>query len=284
VIDCTFGQGGHSTLILDRIGPSGRLLAIDRDPAAVEWGKNLASSSGAEFQIRQANFDQVDLLVQDARITRVDGAILDLGFSSVQVDDGQRGLSFRTDGPLDMRLDPAAPESAADILNNRSQVELTKIIRQLGEERWASRIAERIVRDRPLSSTMELVKVVEGAIPRGAWPRDISVATRTFQAIRIAVNDELGSIERALPKLGQLLSPGGRLVVISFHSLEDRIVKTFMAQESRDCICPPVQPVCQCGHLATLKVLTRKPVRPTLEEVARNPRARSAKLRAAQKL
>jgi 16S rRNA (cytosine1402-N4)-methyltransferase len=183
-----------------------------------------------------------------------------------------------------MRMDPAGPVTAARIVNQYDEAEIERILRTYGEERWARRIAQFIVARRPLHTTGDLARAVEAAIPRKAWPRDIHVATRTFQGLRIAVNDELGEIESGLKAALQILNPGGRMATISFHSLEDRLVKSFFIVESKDCICPPQQPVCTCGHRASLRILTRRPVRPSAEEVASNPRARSSRLRVAQKL
>ena len=213
-----------------------------------------------------------------------DMVLFDFGISSTQVDDPDRGFSFRADGPLDMRMDPTSRLTAARVVNDSDVVELERIIREYGEERWARRIAQFIVARRPLRTTRDLAAAVEAAIPRQAWPRDIHVATRTFQAVRIAVNDELGEIETGLRAALTTLKPGGRMATISFHSLEDRLVKSFFNVESKDCICPPQQPVCTCGHRATLRIVTRHPLRPSDEEVAANPRARSSKLRVAEKI
>ena len=210
--------------------------------------------------------------------------LFDFGLSSTQIDDPARGFSFRADGPLDMRMDPTSELTAAQVVNTYDEAQLERILRDYGEERWARRIAQFIVVRRPLRTTRDLANAVEAAIPRKAWPRDINVATRTFQAIRIAVNDELGEIETGLRAALMTLKPGGRMATISFHSLEDRLVKSFFNVESKDCICPPQQPVCTCGHRATLRIVTRHPVRPSEEEVAANPRARSARLRVAEKL
>ena len=220
----------------------------------------------------QNGFDGADLI------------LFDFGLSSNQIDDPERGFSFQSEGPLDMRMDPGAGLSAAKLLNESDVREIERIIREFGEERWARRIAQFIVARRPLRTTRDLAQAVEAAIPRGAWPRDINVATRTFQGLRIAVNDELGEIEAGLRAALLTLKPGGRMATISFHSLEDRLVKSFFNVESKDCICPPQQPVCTCGHRASLRIVTRRPVRPTDEEVATNPRARSARLRVAEKI
>ena len=210
--------------------------------------------------------------------------LFDFGLSSTQIDDPSRGFSFRGEGPLDMRMDPNSKLTAAQIVNEYDLAEIERILRQYGEERWARRIAQFIVARRPLRTTRDLSQAVEAAIPRRAWPRDIHVATRTFQGLRIAVNDELEEIEQGLRAALSTLKPGGRMATISFHSLEDRLVKSFFNVESKDCICPPQQPVCTCGHRATLRIITRHPVRPSEEEMTANPRARSARLRVAEKL
>ena len=227
-----------------------------------------------------------DLAAIAAR-TGFDGAdliLFDFGISSTQLDAPERGFSFRGEGPLDMRMDVTSELTAERIVNTFEPSEIERIIRSYGEERWARRIAQFIVARRPLRTTRDLASAVEAAIPRKAWPRDINVATRTFQGLRIAVNDELGEIEAGLQAALSTLKPGGRMATISFHSLEDRLVKSFFNVESKDCICPPQQPVCTCGHRATLRIITRRPVRPSEEEVTANPRARSARLRVAEKL
>jgi 16S rRNA (cytosine1402-N4)-methyltransferase len=220
----------------------------------------------------KAGFDKADLI------------LFDFGISSTQLDAAERGFSFRGEGPLDMRMDETSTLTAEQIVNKFDVSEIERILRTYGEERWARRIAQFIVARRPLRTTRDLSQAVEAAIPRKAWPRDINVATRTFQGLRIAVNDELNEIEAGLRAALSTLNPGGRMATISFHSLEDRLVKSFFNVESKDCICPPQQPVCTCGHRATLRIVTRRPVRPSDEEVAANPRARSARLRVAEKL
>jgi len=220
----------------------------------------------------RAGFGEADLI------------LFDFGISSTQLDAPERGFSFRGEGPLDMRMDETSTLTAEQIVNRFDPSEIERILRSYGEERWARRIAQYIVARRPLRTTRDLAQAVEAAIPRKAWPRDIHVATRTFQGLRIAVNNELDEIEAGLKAALSTLKPGGRMATISFHSLEDRLVKSFFIVESKDCICPPQQPVCTCGHRATLRIITRRPVRPSEEEVAANPRARSAKLRVAEKL
>jgi 16S rRNA (cytosine1402-N4)-methyltransferase len=284
MVDGTVGLGGHARLVLERIGPDGRLLGIDRDDVALDEARSRLAGLRPPPVLRRGDFGDLAAIAREAGFDAVDGVLLDLGVSSPQLDDPGRGFSFRNDGPLDMRMDRRAALTAERVVNDLPQRELADLIRRLGEERWAARIAEFVVRRRPLRTTRDLAGAVEAAVPRAAWPRDIHPATRTFQAVRMHVNDELGSLERGLRGALEILSGGGRLVVIAFHSLEDAAVKRFLAQEARDCVCPPQQPVCTCGHRAQLRILTRKPLRPTPEEVDANPRSRSARLRAAERI
>ncbi len=283
-IDCTLGQAGHARQILERITPGGRLLGIDRDPHAVEAARVALAQYGSSAVTVQGRFSELRSISAQNGFDQADLVLFDFGLSSNQIDDPERGFSFRADGPLDMRMDPAAPVTAANIVNESNVREIERILREYGEERWARRIAQFIVARRPLRTTRDLAQAVEAAIPKAAWPRDINVSTRTFQGLRIAVNDELGEIEAGLRAALTTLKPGGRMATISFHSLEDRLVKSFFNVESTDCICPPQQPVCTCGHRATLRIVTRRPVRPSEAEVAANPRARSARLRVAEKI
>jgi 16S rRNA (cytosine1402-N4)-methyltransferase len=278
------GQAGHARQILERITPGGRLLGIDRDPNAVEAARVALARYGSEVVIVQGRFSELASISASNGFEGADLVLFDFGLSSNQIDDPERGFSFQSEGPLDMRMDPAAPVTAATIVNKSDVRELERIIREYGEERWARRVAQFIVARRPLRTTRDLAEAIEAAVPRAAWPRDINVSTRTFQGLRIAVNDELGEIEAGLRAALTTLKPGGRMATISFHSLEDRLVKSFFNVESKDCICPPQQPVCTCGHRATLRIVTRRPVRPSEEEVAANPRARSSRLRVAEKL
>jgi 16S rRNA (cytosine1402-N4)-methyltransferase len=284
VVDGTVGLGGHARLILERVGPSGRLLGIDRDDVALEVARERLATGEPALLLRRGDFRDVVAIAAECGLGRVDGVLLDLGVSSPQLDDPGRGFSFRQDGPLDMRMDRRAPLTAERAVNSLPQRELADLIRRLGEERWAARIAQFVVARRPLRTTRDLAAAVEAAVPRAAWPRDIHPATRTFQAIRMHVNDELGSLEVGLRGALEILSTDGRLVVIAFHSLEDAVVKRFLALESRDCVCPPQQPVCTCDHRAAVRILTRKPLRPSPDEVAANPRSRSARLRAAERV
>jgi len=277
-------MAGHARQILERILPGGRLLGIDRDPEAVRAGRTALEPFGPAATVVQGSFGNLAELAPEAGFARADLILFDFGISSAQLDDPERGFGFRSEGPLDMRMDPGSDLTAARIVNQYDESAIERILREYGEERWARRIAKFIVARRPLRTTRDLASAVEAAIPRNAWPRDINVATRTFQGIRIAVNDEIGEIESGLKAALQILNPGGRMATISFHSLEDRPVKSFFIVESKDCICPPQQAVCTCGHRASLRIVTRKPVRPSAEEVAANPRSRSAKLRVIEKI
>ena len=277
-------MAGHARQILERISPGGRLLGIDRDPEAVRAGRLALEAYGPALTVVQGSFGDLGRLAPEAGFARADLILFDFGISSVQLDDPLRGFGFRSEGPLDMRMDPTSELTAARIVNQYREPDIERILREYGEERWARRIAQFIVARRPLRTTRDLAQAVEAAIPRNAWPRDINVATRTFQGIRIAVNDEIAQIESGLRAALEILNPGGRMATISFHSLEDRPTKSFFIVESKDCICPPQQAVCTCGHRATLRIITRRPVRPGAEEVAANPRARSARLRVIEKL
>jgi 16S rRNA (cytosine1402-N4)-methyltransferase len=276
-LDCTAGYGGHAALVTERLGSNGRVILVDRDARAVQA---LSERFGDLVEIiHESYLDAAKRLLEDG--TLVDMILLDLGVSSPQIDNAERGFSFKADAPLDMRMDQSQSLTAAEVVNHTHVRELERIIREYGEEPKARAVARVIVANRPFTSTGQLAKVVRRAALREV---DIDNATRTFQAIRIEVNAELQQLEEALPVLAKLLVPGGRLAVISFHSLEDRIVKQFFDQESRDCICPPKQPICTCGHVASLVKLTPKPITADSNEIAINPRARSAKLRAAEKI
>lgn len=281
-IDGTLGAGGHAFGILETSSPDGLLLGLDRDPEALVQAGSLLRVFGPRALLRQGSFGALTSIAEQAGWSNVQGVLLDLGMSSMQLEDPSRGFSFQRDGPLDMRFDRSQSLSAADLVNQTSERELADILVRFGEEPRARRIARAIVAVRPLESTAELAKAVAGAL-RGRRPR-IHPATRTFQALRIAVNDELTVLEAGLEQAVDLLRPGGRVVVVAFHSLEDRIVKGYFRRESQDCICPPEQPVCTCGHQARLKILTRRPTQPTEQEVLANSRARSAKMRVAERL
>jgi len=279
-VDGTVGGGGHAEAILARSFPDGRLLGLDRDPAALAVAGRRLAPFGERVTLRHGSFAHLTALAEG--FAPADGVLLDLGLSSLQLADPARGFAFSQEGPLDMRFDPTAGgPTAADLVNGLSVKELTSLLYRYGEERQARRIAEAIVAARPLHTTAELARVVEGVTGRR---RRIHPATRTFQALRIAVNWELEALEAVLPQALDLLRPGGRLVVIGFHSLEDRIVKRFLRQEARDCICPPESPTCTCEHQARVRILTKRPVRPEPAEVEANPRARSARLRAVEKI
>lgn len=283
-IDCTLGGGGHTLAIWEAIQPGGRILAIDRDRAAVDAAKVRFAGLEAAPVLVQGDFAELTAVALGAGFGSPDMVVFDLGISSDQLDSAERGFSFQAPGPLDMRMDQGQPLTAEQVLNRLPERELAVQIRRLGDERWAARIAAFIVQRRPLASTLDLRQAVEAAVPRAAWPRDIHPSTRTFQAIRMLVNRELESLGAGLQEATQLLPPGGRMAAISFHSLEDSTVKSHFIAESKDCLCPPQQPVCTCAHRATLRILTRKPVRPSAAELAANPRSRSAKLRVAQRL
>jgi len=280
-IDATVGTGGHAWGILAASEPGGRLLGIDLDPHVLAWTRKRLAVFGDRAILVQGNFTQLASIASARGFTAVDGILFDLGLSSVQLAAPERGFSFQREGPLDMRFDPSGPVTAFDLVNKLGERELSDLLRQYGQERYARRIARAIVEARPLQSTIQLASLIEKVVGRR---ERIHPATRTFQALRIAVNDELSALAKALPQALDLLAPGGRLAVISFHSLEDRIVKQFFSQEARDCICPPDVPVCVCGHRARLRIVTRHPIRPSEEEVAANPRSRSARLRVAIKM
>lgn len=281
-IDATAGEGGHSQAILQAADPGGQVLALDADQEAVAVASGRLSGYGESFLAVNVNFREIRTTALRYDFVPVHGVLFDLGVSSLQLDREARGFSFRRADPLDMRFSIHQRMTAADVVNSYSQDELADLIFHLGEDRAARRIASAIVRNRPLETSLELAEVVEKASPRrGAR---IHPATRTFQAIRIAVNDELSALETALRQAVSLLGHGGRLAVISYHSLEDRIVKNFFRRESSDCICPPGSPVCICDHEATLKMLTRKPAGPGEKEISSNPRSRSARLRSAERI
>ena len=285
-LDGTVGGGGHARLVLDASAPDGRLVGLDRDTDALKQAGKVLALYGERALLLHGNFSEAPELLAAAGISAVDGILLDLGVSSYQLDEGSRGFSFRIEAPLDMRMDASDGETATDVVNSAPEEELARIFREYGEERWARRIARRIVavrRQTPLSTTRQLAELVRDAVPGGNVPGRIHPATRVFQALRIHVNRELDHLADGLERGLELLRPGGRLVVISFHSLEDRIVKRFLQGESRECICPPRMPICTCNHRPRLELLTRKGVRATETEVADNPRARSAVLRAARR-
>jgi len=288
-IDATLGGGGHTERILEASNPDGRLLGLDADPAAIaRVDARLRPVYGDRLELRQANFRELAEVAPAAGFGAVDGALFDLGLSSFQLADTERGFGFRAGGPLDMRFDTGRGVPAAELLATLDAKELTALFRRYGEEPKAARIARAIVearREAPIESAEELAALVERVVPRNPrQPRRTHPATRVFQALRIAVNEELEALEAGLAAAVDLLRPGGRLVVLSYHSLEDRIVKRFFAAERRGCVCPPELPVCVCGRNPRLRLLTRRSVTPTPEEVAANPRSRSARMRAAERL
>jgi 16S rRNA (cytosine1402-N4)-methyltransferase len=281
-IDCTVGGGGHAAGILEGCLPGGSLLGMDADPKAIETARKNLEHYGSAVTLVNENFRQLEDTCNEHTFGPVDGILFDLGMSSLQLEDQERGFSFRFDAPLDMRFSPAQSETAAHMLNTLSQSELAAILSRYGEEHQSRLIARRIVSNRPINTTLQLAGIVERA--SGPASGRIHPATKTFQALRIAVNRELANLAEGLRQAMGLLRPGGRLVVISYHSLEDRIVKQFMQRESKNCLCPPDVPLCGCGHTATLKILNRKVVTPSPEKKRSYPRSRPAKLRAAERL
>ena len=284
-VDGTLGGAGHSCRIAERL-TTGRLIGIDRDPVALKAAGERLAPYGDRVTLVHSNFCRMASVLEGLGISGVDGILLDLGVSSPQLDDGQRGFSYMADAPLDMRMDGGDALTADTVVNTWSYEELKKILYEYGEERYAPAIASAIVRRRetaPIRTTLELVDVIRSAMPPAALREKQHPAKRSFQAIRIAVNDELNSVAKAMEDAIPLLNPGGRLAVITFHSLEDRIVKNAMAAAAKGCICPPEFPVCVCGRKPQVDILTRKPIVSAPQELERNPRARSAKLRICQK-
>lgn len=281
-IDGTVGAGGHASGILGASSPDSLLLGLDRDPHALKLARQALERFEGRFFLRQCSYDEMRNPAEELGWEGVDGILLDLGLSSMQLGAADRGFSFQHEGPLDMRFNPEEGRSAYELVNELEVEELADILWRYGEESRSRRIARAIDRSRPLETTTELARVVSEAV--GRTRKGIHPATKTFQALRIAVNDELRVLERGLEVGIEILNPGGRFVVISFHSLEDRIVKHTFRRESKDCICPPETPVCVCDHEAKIKVLTSKPVRPDDTEIRANPRSRSAKLRVAERL
>ncbi len=286
-IDGTLGAGGYVAAFLERLRPGGRIIAIDRDPAAVASARRRFGADAGMVILEHGDFADMESIAAAHGLAAVDGVVLDLGISSVQLDDPARGFSFRFDGPLDMRMDSNSDVPASDLVEQWSQADLTALIRTYGEERFAPSIAAAIVRRRseePITTTAQLREIVERTIPRRFWPKRIHPATRTFQALRIEVNHELASLTLGLQAAIRILRPGGRLGVVSFHSLEDTIVKNALHVSAQNCLCPPQQTHCTCAHRASLLLLSRKAIKPDAAELASNPRARSARLRVAEKL
>jgi len=286
-IDCTVGGGGHAAEILRRSAPDGRLIGLDQDDNALRAAGERLAPFGDRVTLVRTNFERIAEVAERLGIDGADGVLMDIGVSSHQFDEAERGFSYHHDAPLDMRMDRTQPLSARDLVNEWEEAEIARVIREYGEERWASRIAQFIVRarsQRPIETTGELVEIIKAAIPAGARREGGHPARRTFQALRIAVNDELGALERGLEGALRVLRPGGRLAVITFHSLEDRIVKQTFARWARPCTCPPDIPVCVCGQKPLAEPVNRKPVKASAEELKENPRSRSATLRAVVKL
>jgi 16S rRNA (cytosine1402-N4)-methyltransferase len=285
VVDATFGAGGHAMLLAGDLQGRGKLIAIDRDPTARTYFERFEKRAGVQARLLRGDFSVVLPQLAENGV-QADAILLDLGVSSMQLDRPERGFSYSVDAPLDMRMDTSQDLTAADIVNEWPEAELVKIFRRYGEERYAKQIVRAILRTRkehPFERSGELVDTIKSAIPAPARFGEGHPAKRVFQALRIAVNDELGSLEAALPAALAMLRPGGRFAVISFHSLEDRIVKQFLREKERGCTCPPDFPVCVCGHEPELRAIERRPIRPSAAEIAANPRSSSARLRAAVK-
>lgn len=285
-VDGTLGGAGHAAEVLKRLGPDGRLIGIDQDEVAVANGQEKLGMFSNVTIVRD-NFRNFAAIMETLGIQTVDGVLLDLGVSSKQLDDGERGFSYMQDAPLDMRMDRRNPRTAAEIVNQYSQEELRRIIQDYGEERWSARIASFIVQERekePIQTTGDLVRIIKEAVPKGARQDGPHPAKRTFQALRIEVNQELSILEGAIRDMAERLSPGGRICILTFHSLEDRIVKQTFRSLENPCTCPKDFPVCVCGKKQVLRVITRKPILPGAEEVKENPRSRSAKLRIAERV
>ena len=286
-VDGTFGGGGHAMEVISRLNGNGRFIGIDQDQDAVENGRAKLEPYKEKAQLVRDNFSNIISIMKDLHIVAVDGILLDIGVSSYQLDTGERGFSYMHDAELDMRMDQRNPMTAKRMIAEYSEKELANIIKDYGEERWATRIAQFIVAERknkPIETTGELVEVIKKAVPKGARKDGPHPAKRTFQALRIAVNNELGILEQAIEDMAGLLASGGRLCIITFHSLEDRIVKQTFHRLEHPCTCPPEFPVCVCGKKPSIRVITRKPILPSDEELEFNPRARSAKLRILEKL
>lgn len=284
-IDATLGFGGHSEEILRKISPNGCLLGIDKDQDAIDSAKERLKEYGKRFLTRKGNFDQLISLADGFVVSG--GILADIGVSSVQLDNPSRGFSFNKTGPLDMRMDRSQELTAKKLVNEWGESEIGRLLRDFGEEKFAKKIAKSIVRARAIKhieTTVELAEIISTSIPRRFWPKGIHPATRSFQGIRIAVNDELGNLERFLSDACEILGPGARLAVITFHSLEDRIVKDYFNKRANPCTCPPEFPKCVCGKVGDVRILTKKPITASKEEVALNPRSRSAKLRVVEKI
>jgi len=282
-VDLTLGRGGHSEAIAEKLD-GGRLFCFDKDQDAIDAASKRLSRFEHLITFIRSDFREVSEQLEQREIYKADGILMDLGVSSPQLDNVERGFSYTKEAPLDMRMDRQSSLTAADIVNNWSYEDIKRILYEYGEERYAPRIASRIVSERPIYTTTELTEIIKEAMPAKALREKQHPAKRTFQAIRIAVNDELGALEEALEAAERILSPSGRLAVITFHSLEDKIVKRFISSKAKSCECPPDFPVCICGKKASLRPITRRPILPSEEEITSNPRSRSAKLRVAEKI
>lgn len=285
-VDGTLGRAGHSSEIAKRL-TSGRLIAIDRDMVAIDAAKTKMAEYGERVTFVHSDFRNIKQILSDLNIDKIDGILLDLGVSSPQLDDASRGFSYMADAPLDMRMDRSMKLSAYDVVNGYDEASLRLIFFEYGEERYSSKIAANIVKRRevkPIETTLELVDIIKGAMPASALREKQHPAKRCFQAIRIAVNDELGALSQVLEDIVDAMADGGRIAIITFHSLEDRIVKKSFNEQVNPCTCPPSFPVCVCGKVAKLKLTNRKPILPSDDEIKTNPRARSAKLRVAEKI
>jgi 16S rRNA (cytosine1402-N4)-methyltransferase len=285
-IDGTVGAGGHADAILRASAPDGQLFGFDQDKDALEIANRQLAQFGDRVRLLHSNFNQLSQIAGRYHIPPADGILLDLGVSSMQLEQPERGFSFQLDGPLDMRMNPLSSRTAAMLVNTLPKKELANLIYRYGEEPQSRRIAKAIIAARPIDRTVELAQIIARALSTKARPKSgrrrlpkIHPATRTFQALRIATNDELGALEQVLPQVIALLKPKGRLAIISFNSLEDRIIKQYFKRESQDCLCPPEQVICNCRHKSTIHIITKKPITPSLAEIEANPRARSAKLR-----
>lgn len=286
-LDGTLGRAGHSLEIVRRLTAGGRLIALDRDETAIEAAQRRLADYMDRVTLVHSNFSALDDVLREIGVRGVDGMLFDLGVSSPQLDDAARGFSYKQDAPLDMRMDESASYTARELVNTVSYEELKRILYEYGEERYAPAIAKKICAyrtEKPIETTLELADLIRSAMPAAALREKQHPAKRSFQAIRIAVNDELNCVSRMMKTAVDRLNPGGRLAVITFHSLEDRIVKNSMAEAAKGCICPPSFPVCVCGRKPRIEIVTRKPVTAGEEELAENPRARSAKLRVAEKI
>lgn len=285
-VDATLGLGGHTEAILE-FSPRAKVIGLDIDPEALSFAKDRLSRFGSHVEFVYENFSQIDNVLKELGIDKIDGVVADLGMSSFQIEKSGRGFSFLRDEPIDMRMDPRIRFTASDLLNKMEESEISKILKSYGGERWAKRISKEVVRYRrqkPIETTLQLADIVSGAIPKRFHPPGIHPATRTFQALRIYVNNEIQNLEIFLERAVPVLNIGGRIVVISFHSLEDRLVKNAFRRFALSCICPPEMPRCGCGKKSVLKILTPSSLRPSIEEIRRNPRARSAKLRGGERI